>query len=177
MSDSNKQTVHLSPWLGGSIITLLVLQVGLLWVHGNMLQRQHEAILDLREDVQSLAETLEDQGEADASPEAYAVPARLGLARHRRARLARVAYLQHEHEPEDDAALGKELDASQQSGAQAVIKAREIQAKLSISENIRKADEKAAVAAEGRKMRPWLWAGAALAVLAMLARSWMRKRG
>ena len=176
MSDTSKQTVHLSPWLGGSIITLLVLQVGLLWIHGNMLQRQHEAILDLREDVQSLAETLEeDQGEGDAGVEGAPAPAHLRLARHGRPRLLRTAYLQRDSE--DDQGAQKELEHSKQSAQEGVAKARDLQEKLSISANIRKADEKAAVAAEGRKMRPWLWAGAGLAVLAMLARSWMRKRG
>ena len=182
MSDS-KQVLHLSPWLGGSILTLLALQVGLLWIHGNMLQRQHEAILDLREDVQSLAETLEqDEEEGDASADGNPVPAHRRLARRPRSRLARTCYLQEESDA--DSVAKKETADANQSALDAVAKAREIQKKVSIPENIRIAKQKerelaavASVGAEGRRWRPWLWAGAGLAVLAMVAGASMRRRG
>ena len=175
MSDHN-QTLRISPWLGGSVLSLMVLQLGLLWVQGSLVQRQREDILGLRDDVQAMAESLdEDQNAEQANPDGRPTPARFRSHAHRRARALRVAYFQAG--ADEDEVARKELEHSKESAQQGVAKAREMQSKLSITENLRKADEKAKVEAEGRKARPWLWAGAALALLAMVARSILRRRG
>ena len=176
MSDP-KQTVRISPWLGGSVLTLLVLQLGLLWVQGSLVQRQREDILGLREDVQAMAESLDEDGQGpDPTMEARPVPARqrLRLRARRQGRVVRAAWFQAKAGDEDEAR--KELDHSQQSAKEALAKARDAQKKLSITENIRLAEETAKMNAEGRTMRPWLWAGAGLALLLMIARS-LRRRG
>jgi hypothetical protein len=73
-----------SIWLSRSVVVLLALQVGLLWTHGSMLQRQHDDIQALREDVQAMAESLDDQDEWDSSQgDPGASPARARVA-HRR---------------------------------------------------------------------------------------------
>jgi hypothetical protein len=141
-----------------------------------MLQRQHEDILGLRDDVQSLADGLDDDSDGwDSAGESKAVPARMRVSRHRRARLVSVRYLQAD--AEDEQRARKDLADTRNSTTDALAKARDAQEKLSIEANIRKADEKARIDAEGRRYRPWLCAGAALAVLAILARAWVRKRG
>ena len=175
MSDP-RQTVRISPWLGGSVLTLLVLQLGLLWVQGSLVQRQRQDILGLREDVQAMAESLdEDAQSGDPNLEARPVPARLRLRLRSRlkARAVRATYFQAK--ADDDEQARKDLDATKDSAKAAVAKARDLQKKTSITENIRLADETAKMNAEGRTMRPWLWAGAGLALLLMIARSLRRR--
>jgi hypothetical protein len=171
MSDA-KQTLRVSPWLGGSVLTMLVLQMGLLWTQGSMLQRQHEDLVGLREDVQAMAEGLE-QDQGGDTEESGPSPARLHVRRHRVP--VRAAWLQGEQD--EDQRARKELEASKQSSREAVAKAQDTQQKLSITEAIRRADEQAKIDAEGRKARPWLWAGAGLALLAMAIRALLRRRG
>ena len=176
MSDP-KQTVRISPWLGGSVLTLLVLQLGLLWIQGSMVQRQREDILGLREDVQAMAESLdEDQQGGDPGQEARPVPARqrLRLRARGKGRVVRATYYQAKVDEDEQAR--KDLEHSRESAKEALVKARDVQKKLSISENIRLVEETAKMNAEGKTMRPWLWAGAGLALFLMIARS-LRRRG
>lgn len=169
-------TITMAPWVGGSVLTLLVLQLGMLWLQGTMLQRQHEDLLGLREDVEALAESLDQGDDAwNSAEEGLPSPARQRVPRRRAPRVTRAAFLQNP--PDEDAAVKKDLDDTKKSATEAVAKARDTRDKLSITENIRKADEKAKVEAQGRTWRPWLWAGAGLALLAMVARSWLRRRG
>jgi len=189
MSDQ-RPIVRISPWLGGGVLTLLVLQLGLLWLQGSLVQRQREDILGLREDVQAMAESLEDDPQGQAESEGRPIPVRLRAhvrthARHR-VRLVRAAWFQAKTDDDDKANGGKadeldaarrDLDRSKQSTKEALDKARDVQDKLSITENIRKAEDKAKVMAEGQQLRPWLWAGAGLALLAMIARPLLRRRG
>lgn len=169
-----KQTLRVSPWLGGTVLTLLVLQMGLLWIQGTMLQRQHEDLLGLREDVQAMAETLDQEPGAGDAEGGAPSPARWRVRRQRRGPV-RAAWLQSE--PDEDQRARKELEASKQSSREAVAKARDTQEKLSITEAIRRADDQAKVDAAAHKARPWLWAGAGLALLAMVIRAVLRRRG
>jgi hypothetical protein len=169
-----KQTVRVSPWLGGAVLTLLVLQMGLLWIQGSMLQRQHEDLLGLREDLQAMAETLDQEQGAGEAEGGAPSPAHRRVHRQRRAPV-RVAWLQGE--PDEDQRAKKELETSKQSSRDAVAKARDTQQKLSITEAMRRADDQAKVDAEVHKARPWLWAGAGLALLAMVIRALLRRRG
>ena len=181
MSDptTDVNAVRVSPWLGGTVVTLLVLQLGLLWLQGSLVQRQREDILGLREDVQAMAESLDDdqQGQTESDGQAVLVHLRAHGRHHPRTRARAVRAMWFQARADEDEAVKKDLDHAKQSARDAVAQARDAQQKLSITENIRKAEEKAKVDAEGQKARPWLWAGAGLALLAMIARSILRRRG
>ena len=174
-----RQTLQLPAWAGGAIITLLSLQLGLLWIQGTLLQRQHGELQGLREDVQYLAETMDEgQGAQDGDAEAGPRPARTrgrGL-RLRPARAVRVAFLQ-EPEAEAEKKAKQDIEDVRKSERDAIAKARDTREKLSISENIRKADEKALREAEEHRWRPWLWGAMGLGLIAMIARNWLRRRG
>jgi hypothetical protein len=164
---NTERTSKIAPWLQGAVLTLLAFQVGLLWMQGSLLERQHGDLLSLRQDVQDLTESLDqfqgsfDQGSGD------------GSARYRKLRPRGVqrVRLQEEEDP-----VKKELAAQRKSERDAVDKARDVRSKLSIEENARKAEEKAKVEAETHKLRPFIWGGVVIALLAMVLRSWLRNR-
>ena len=137
------------------IPTFLALQLCLLWIHGAQIHRQNLLLQGLREDLQTLADSL-DNGQ-DWQDDSKTVPAAT----------RRVAVLGAE-EAQDAAA--KELKASQDSAQKAVKDAREVQSKLSIEENSRKADEQRKANATTSSWRTWAMAlsGAALLLLARL---------
>jgi hypothetical protein len=58
-----------------------------------------------------------------------------------------------------------------------VSEAREVQSKLSIEENIRKADEKAKVDSAENTWQKWLLAALGAGLLAVAVRSWLSRRG
>ena len=180
MSES-KIDLRVSPLLGGSVLTLLVLQLGLLWMQGSMLQRQHEDILGLREDVQSLAEGLDqdDDGWNASGDEGSPSPARRRIKRQQPARVAKAVFLQGGSEEDNSEAVNKDLEAARASALAAVAKAQDTRSKMSIPENIRKADEKAKLerARQPDHSRLWLGLGAGLGLLALGLGSWLRKRG
>jgi ribosomal protein S21 len=167
----------LPKWLSRSVVTLLALQVGLLWVHGSLLQRQHDDLMALREDVQALADSL-DQGQDEWDSNGIEPnPAR--WAGHRNHRTARAAYLRAE-EPEGDQALTelkKDMDQTRKSERDAVAKARDTQEKMSIQANIQKAEDKARAQAETASWMPWVWGAAAVSVVSLLVRALFRRRG
>lgn len=149
------------------IPTILALQLGLLWIQGAQIHRQNLLLEGLREDLQTLADTLESgqdyQDEAQASP-----------AMHRQNSVPlRIAARGAGEEPD---AATKELKASQDSAQKAVKDAREVHSKLSIEENSRKADEQRKANAATSSWRTWAIAlsGAALLLLARVA---LRRRG
>jgi|GEM_PF-376109 ElaB/YqjD/DUF883 family membrane-anchored ribosome-binding protein len=167
-------------WLSRSVVSLLAVQVALLWTHGSLLQRQHDDIQALREDVQALADSLDqdwDDDQADPQPH----PAR--WARHHQGRApVRSAYLQAQDPAkapaeEGDPALKKDLDSVRQSEQDAIAKAHEAQEKLSIQANIDKAEAKAAQEKAADAWKPWLWVGLSAAAVALLARAVLRRRG
>jgi len=138
------------------IPTFLALQLCLLWIQGAQIHRQNLLLQGLREDLQTLADSL-DNGQ-DWQDDSKTVPAAT----------RRVAVLGAE-EAQDAAA--KELKASRDSAQKAVKDAREVQSKLSIEENSRKADEQRKATAAPTSWRTWTIAlsGAALLLLARLA--------
>lgn len=160
-------------WLLGAVVTLLLLQVGLLWMQGSMLERQHGTLMGLRQDMQDLTESLDnfqgnfDQGAEDGTlrPSSRRIHPRRGLQRVR---------LQDQEG--GDQGVRKEMADQRKSEREAIDKAREAQSKLSLAENYRKAEEKKRLEAEQNKWRPFLWGGAAVALLALVLRSWLRNR-
>lgn len=154
-----------------TIPTFLALQLGLLWIQGAQLHRQNQVLQALREDIQALTESI-DNGQSPASNEedGSIVPA---------------GFLPSPPPPKKVAVLGvqeeqdatKELQASRDSAQKAVKDAREAQSKLSIQENIRKAEETKKVQAATASWQRWVWGAMGLMALALVARSVIRRRG
>jgi len=159
------------PWLGAALLTLLACQVGLLWMHGTMLERQHGELLGLRQDIQELAESLDEMDQGGEQGSSLPRPSRHRI--HRHPPVARVRW----QENEGEGGVRKELSDQRKSEKDAVAKARGVREKLWIVENIRKADEKAKLEAAHRSYQPLIWIGMGLAILAMWGRSWLRNRG
>lgn len=164
-------------WLTGAVVTFLALQVGLLWMQGTMLERQHGDLQSLRLDVQDLTESLEEfQGSFDQGPgDTSLQPSRHRI--HARGHSGRRATRVRLDEPEGDQGVRKELEDQRKSEREGIEKAREARSQLSIEENARKADEKAKIEAAEHKYRPLIWAGVAVGLLALFLRSWLRNRG
>jgi FtsZ-interacting cell division protein ZipA len=174
----------LPTWLAGAIVTLLSLQLALLWMQGSMLERQHGTLLSLRQDIQELTESLDDyQSSADSGASGEALRPTLHRGHgHRPLQRVRLQEQQEQQERQDregdgQQALKKELEAQRKSEKDAVAKAREVRSQLSYEENARKAEEKARIEAETHKYRPLIWIGVVVALGAMFLRSWMRNRG
>ncbi len=159
-------------WLLVAIASLLLLQVGLLWMQGSMLERQHGSLMGLREDIQDLTESLDSfQGNFDpGADEGMLRPSSRRI--HPRRGLQRVRL----QEQDGDQGVRKEMADQRKSEREAVEKAREAQSKLSIAENYRKAEEKKRLEAAGNRWRPLLWGGAVVALLALVVRAWLRNR-
>ncbi|HWQ09009.1 MAG TPA: hypothetical protein VN436_07880 [Holophaga sp.] len=148
------------------------MQLVLGWLHGSLLERQHQDLLDLREDVQELTDSLDQGDPQDDSQDESLAPARHTPA-HRR-RLQRVARIQAQ--PAEEEQARKELQDAQASAQQAVSQARKVQSQLSIEENMRKADEKAKVDAAENAWQKWLWGALGGGLVAMAVRVWLRRR-
>jgi cobalamin biosynthesis Mg chelatase CobN len=154
-----------------TIPTFLALQMGLLWIQGAQLHRQSLVLQGLREDIQSLTETMESSQSAISNDEGGgAVPARF---RHQAQPSQQVAVLGVEQEQE---ATAKDLKASRDSAQKAVKEAREVQSKLSIEENIRKAEEAKKVQTATDSWQKWVWGAIALVVVALVVRSVLQRR-
>jgi hypothetical protein len=157
-------------WLAPAVVAMLGMQLVLSWLQGSLIQRQHQDLVALREDVQSLADVL-DQGswEEDSQAEGLAPAHRQGP---RRPRLQRI-----QTQPADEDPAQKDLQDSRTSAQNAVGRAREVRSRLSIEENIRKAEEQAKVEESATSWRKWLWAALGAGLLAVGIRSWLRRRG
>lgn len=159
-------------WIQGAVLVLLAAQVGMLWMHGSMLERQHADLRSLREDVQDLAESLDDfQGSLDDTGSGDLRPSRL-RSRRPHPRIHRIRM----EEPDPEEAQRQRVEDQRKAEKEAVAKARDVQEKLSLEANARKADEKAQVEAKAHPFRRLGWIGAAVVVLALLVRAWLRRR-
>ena len=155
-----------------TIPLFLALQLGLLWMQGAQLHRQNLVLQGLREDIQALTETIEEgQAPNGFDEEAMAVPASLALDPSAREKLA-VLGVQEEQDPAQ-----KEIQESRESAQKAVKEAREARSKLSIEENIKKAEEAKKVQAATRSWQTWVGWALALVVVALIVRSVLRRRG
>jgi len=155
-----------------TIPTLLALQLGLLWLQGAQLHRQNQVLQGLREDIQALADSIENsQGTASGEDDGAAVPAGF-LPQAPPQKKVAVLGVQEEQE-----AVAKDLQASRDSAQKAVKDAREAQSKLSIEENARKVEEARKVQGATASWQRWTWGAAALAALALVARAFLRRRG
>lgn len=173
--DSNPQPIKAqNPWLGRMIVALLCAQLGLTWLQGRLLHQQHQDLQDLRGEIQFLTDSIE-QGSAEAMlDEMSLAPAKVPLRRCRRS-FVRVARVSPQEEKPEQAA--KDLEASRASAQKAVKDAREVQSKLSLSENARKAEEKAKVQGVQHSGAKWLLVALGGGLLALVVRAWLRRRG
>ena len=163
-------------WLGPVVVALLAAQLGLIWVQGGLLHRQHQAIQGLRGDIQSLSESIElGEGVVSESEEGGFVPAHGSLSVRRRARLTRATHISLQDEQAEQTA--RDLEASRKSAEKAVKEAQEVQQKLSWEENARKAEEKAKIEKAQSSGQKWIWMGLAAGLVALVVRSWLRRRG
>jgi hypothetical protein len=152
--------------------TFLALQLGLLWIQGAQIHRQNQVLQALREDIQGLAESIENsQGATAYEEEGPAVPA---------------GFLPKSPPPKEVAVLGvqeeqdsamKDLQASRESAQKAQKDAQEARSKLSVEENIRKVEEAKKVQSATDSWQRWVWGATALVALALVGRSILRRRG
>jgi cobalamin biosynthesis Mg chelatase CobN len=147
----------------------------LLWVQGAQLHRQNQVLEGLREDIQALAESIESNQTATSSDEEVAaVPAHFQQPPAPK----KVAVLGAEDEQDASSKeAAKDLQASKDSALKAVKDAREVQSKLSYSENARKVEEARKIQGTTDSWQRWFWAALGLVVLALVARSVIRRRG
>ena len=125
------------------MVLLLAVQVGLLWTHGSLLQRQHEDIQALREDIQALADSLDQDQDGWDSNDDRPAPGPRGPRRQagrpgpgrlvRRMEARRQGRLR-------PGRIGEEQGPGRRPpvGQEAVAKAREVQEKLSIRRTSRR---------------------------------------
>jgi len=158
------------------MVALVAAQLGLTWLQGSLLHRQHQDIQGIREDLQTLAESLEQGAFGASEEEGGLVPARSRHSRHPRRKMVRVAYISPSEE-ESEKQAAKDLEEARKSAQKAVKDSREVQGKLSFEENARKAEEKAKLQGAQAAWQKWLWLGLGAGLLAIVLRSWMRRRG
>lgn len=185
-----------SGWVQWALVAVLAAQVGLLWLHGGLLNRQHGELQAMRQDIQDLTEALDNSfDDQDQAPEAgrYQLsstgrragpPRGQHSRRHQRTRLQAVSnanfVLQdaQDNAPEGQDPTMKDLQKTQDSQKKAVADARDIRQKLSIEENIRKADEKKKVEAATSSFYPLVYWAMGIALLAFIVgRVWRARAG
>jgi hypothetical protein len=166
------------------VLGVLSLQLALGWLHGAMLNRQHKELVALRDDIQTLTDSLDENAYAPGQEEGPIVPTR---HRHRtnRHRLQTVAFVvrqddatqkDKEKDQATDAAT-KDMKEAKDSAQKAIEKAQEARSKLSIEENYRKAEEKKKLEAAENVWTKWAGIGLLIAFLALVIRAWLRRRG
>lgn len=160
-------------WAAPVLTGILAGQLVLLWLQGSMLNRQHQDLVAIREEIQTLAESLDEVLAAPAEEPSGLEPMKGAHRAGRRAGLRRTAAMVQE-EPEP---APKELQESRDSAKKAVEKARDTQQKLSIEENARKAEEARKAGEVQRKGQGWLLGLLGVALLAVVIRGVAKRRG
>lgn len=166
-------------WIPGAVATLLTAQLALLWLQGLQLNRQHQDLSGIREDLQLLTDALEQHFSGDSLEQDGFSPA------HAR-RFKQPAYLLVGRQEEKSEAKGegdaagreglKDIETAKASAQKAVTDARKIQSQLSISENARIAEEKAKIKEARTAWEMWALAAGAVVVAALLLRGWLKSR-
>lgn len=167
-------TPGLPRWFGPSVVVMLFLQLGVLWIQGGLLNRQRSEIRSLREDIQTLAEAIEQNWVGGEPLEEYQPHRNLPPATKRSPKLVRVG-IQNPDEAEEKS-IAEHKNATRQTVEQTQAKVEDTQKKLSITENARIAEEKAKREAEEHKWTRLAGAGVAAGFLIFLIRAWVRRR-
>ncbi len=172
---------------------LLAANLGLLWVQGAQLNRQHDTLRQLHTDIEELTDALDaytngDNGDSGDSQDGTGAVWAPAARRHARphAALLRARYqepssssLQPANPPAEQEQMDqgrKDMEDANKSARDAVAKAREDQHKLSISENYRKGQEERNIQEAQYAWTRWVWAALAFLILAFAARAWIIKR-
>lgn len=173
---------------------LLAANLGLLWVQGAQLNRQHDTLRQLHTDLEELTDAIDSyaNGDTDNGGDGYqdGIGAVWAPARHRRHPAPRLqrASLQdpaaqssspspgHPAEQDGMDQGRKDIEDANKSAREAVAKAREDQQKLSISENYRKGQEERQIQEAQYAWTRWIWLGLGVLVLVFLGRAWVAKR-
>ncbi len=163
-----EQPNRVPTWLAPVVLVLLAAQLGLLYVQGLQIHRQREDIRHLRGEVQYMSEVMEQGGpEVDRSSAWNATSRRASRPSPSFQRVI----LEEDPEP-----AARDIEASKKEAQKAVSQARDIQQKLSIEENARKAEEKARLLeTQNRWQRYMLWA-LGIGLLAFVVRALIRHR-
>ena len=170
------------------LVGLLAANLGLLWVQGAQLNRQHATLRQIHTDIEDLTDALDAYNNGDGSDPGNGSQDGDGAiwapARHRQVRshhaLIRARYQEptsSSQEPPDamDQARKEQEDANK-SVAAARAKAHEDVEKLSISENYRKGQEERKLDAAQHAWGRWATAAVAFLFLAFIVRAWIIKR-
>lgn len=176
-------------WIQSALVAVLAAQVGLLWLHGGLLNRQHREMQGMRQDIQDLAEALDSSAgdHAQIPEEGSFQPAYSGRPSHRRHQHPRLQNVNHarfilqdsqDNAPEGQDPTMKDLQKTRDSQKKAVADARDIRQKLSIEENIRKAEEKKKVEAATSSFYPLVYWAMGIGLLAFIVgRVWRARAG
>lgn len=166
---------------------LLAANLGLLWVQGAQLNRQHATLRQLHSDIEDLTDALDaytNGGDADdgSNQDGGSVwaPAVRQTPHHRRTlvhtRFQESSTPQAPAEQDSMDQGRKDQEDANKSARDAIAKARDDQEKLSISENYRKGQEERKVDAAQHAWARWATAAVAFLFLALLIRAWIIRR-
>lgn len=176
-SSSRPATSGFPRGLAAAVVLLLVLQLGLGYLQGGLLHRQHAELQSLRADLQDLVDALEQSqgavGGTVGEGEGWAFTRTARLRPAPRYAKAGFAVLGSEEEEK----TMKELRENKEAAKKAIQDSRKAQEQISYSENARKAEQKAKIESAQNDWQKWSLAGLALVVLAFLVRGWLRRRG
>ena len=176
---------------------LLAANLGLLWVQGAQLNRQHDTLRQLHTDLEELTDAIDsyangDNGDTGDGGQDGAVWAPAARVRHHHARrgLVRARYQDPDAAPAQASSSTpppseqsgmdqgrKDMEDANKSARDAVAKARDTQSKLSIEENYRKGQEERRIQEAQYAWTRWIWLGLGVLVLVFLIRAWIIKRG
>jgi hypothetical protein len=164
------------------VVVLLSLQLGLGYLQGALLHRQHVELMSLRADIQDLAEALDqDSNSSEAGDSRGWRPGRRSLPGHSAPSFQKSGLLVLDPGVDDEDKFEektrKEMKEVQESNKKAVADARKVQSQLSISENARKAEEKAKMDAAQSQWQKWSMVALGVVALAFVLRAWWRRRG
>ena len=179
---------------------LLAANLGLLWVQGAQLNRQHDTLRQLHTDIADLTDALDaytngdnsgDNGgnNGDGSGGSQDGSGALWAPAHQRQapghRLIRARFQDPQSSSTQPAPGGepdmmdqgrKDQEDANKSARDAIAKARDDQEKLSISENYRKGQEERKVDAAQHAWERWATAAVVFLFLALLVRAWIIRR-
>ncbi len=169
-----------------TLVAVLAAQVGLLWLHGGLLNRQHGEMQAMRQDIQDLTEALDNSmNDQSQSPEEGTYrKAASGQERKRHRHLQAINNVKfilqdaQENPPEGQDPTMKELQKSRDSAKKAIAESHEAQQKISIEENIRKAEEKKKIEAATSSFYPLVYWALGIGALAFIVgRAWRARAG
>ena len=154
-------------WFPTITVVLLCAQLVLLWLHGSLLNNQRSDIASLRYEIRELAALINETLTIEDGE--YTTPA-TGTKPRTEPHHLKLATMQ-----QDGDSIRNDLEKPRESARDAVRQAREAQEQASLTENAKKAEEKAKAKKE---RQPWpRWVGIVIAAMIGAATGvWLRNR-